>query len=518
MPAKTPAKRKPRVKKLQNNPVGSRAKRDGYDELLYRAERAPKKDELDFAFANPPRKKRARRKKRRGGAALCAILSIVILLSLGVIGMKLYRYQQFLDLRDAVNVNTFFEGVYVDNVHVGGMTLNQAKSHFYENVEPRHSQIVIGFSNGYTFTAADMGYSSDYIEALEKAFARQKSGNVSEIHERMTLYKTQPVYYPVSRRYYSDELIDEFVATAARATDRPPTAARVSGFNAQSFEMTFAEGTPGVLLDQAALRADTIAALNAGGGGVTVKTTPVAPTVTVADISGGYGLRASAITNASSSNSNRLNNISLALSAINGVAIAPGDTFSFNETVGQRTTARGYKMAGAYSDGELTEQVGGGICQVSTTLFNAAAKGDLKITERHAHSLPVSYVDKGKDATVNWGSQDLRITNNTPDTIYIAAQLTNDKRVKIAVFGKLIDNGEYITIEAEVTETIDFQTVYQVNAFLSPGAVNQLQVGRMGYKAVAYKIRWTASGERIEKDVLCRSTYNKRDAIIEHAP
>jgi uncharacterized protein YabE (DUF348 family) len=95
------------------------------------------------------------------------------------------------------------------------------------------------------------------------------------------------------------------------------------------------------------------------------------------------------------------------------------------------------------------------------------------------------------------------------------AVVSSDKRVKIGIFGKTLADGISITVEAEVTDTFGFDTTYQVNAFLQPGATNVLQAGRTGYKAVAYKVTWSKDGALLSKDVLCTSTYAKRDAIIE---
>ena len=292
--------------------------------------------------------------------------------------------------------------------------------------------------------------------------------------------------------------------------------AGVSGFDTDSLAFTFTQGTPGRTLDQEKLASDIKSALEAGGGEVALSIAETAPQVATEDIQAQYGLRAYAVTDASSSKKNRLSNIQLALSSINGLCLQPGEEFSFNEVVGKRTAERGYKVATAYSAGEVTEELGGGICQVSTTLFNAVVKSDLEITERHNHSIPVSYVDKGKDATVSWGAQDFKFKNNTDAPVYIVALLSEDKKVRIGVFGKVLEDGMYITVESEVTHRDKHQTTYQYNAFLSPGTQSELQSGRDGYSAVAYKLYWTKDGDLIKKETLCKSEYRRRDAIIEY--
>lgn len=116
-------------------------------------------------------------------------------------------------------------------------------------------------------------------------------------------------------------------------------------------------------------------------------------------------------TSYSTKQTNRCTNIRLSATAINGTVLSPGETFSFNTVVGQRTTARGYKEAHVFLDGQVTEGVGGGICQVSSTLFNAAMLADMQIMTRVNHGLPVSYVPAGRDATVSWGGPEFKFKN-----------------------------------------------------------------------------------------------------------
>jgi vancomycin resistance protein YoaR len=106
--------------------------------------------------------------------------------------------------------------------------------------------------------------------------------------------------------------------------------------------------------------------------------------------------------------SNRKSNVALAASAINGKILNPGETFSYNETVGERTVEKGYKSAGAYVNGEVVEEIGGGICQVSSTLYNCVLYADLEVVERSNHMFIVTYLPLGNDATVNWGTVDFK--------------------------------------------------------------------------------------------------------------
>lgn len=132
-------------------------------------------------------------------------------------------------------------------------------------------------------------------------------------------------------------------------------------------------------------------------------------------IVGGY------YTTITNSSANRINNITLSCSSINGRVLTPGQVFSFNGVVGQRTTQRGYKVAPVYSGNKVVTGVGGGICQTSTTLYNAACDSGMQVLERHHHTLPVHYIASGRDATVSWGTADFKFRNNKDYPVKILA-------------------------------------------------------------------------------------------------
>lgn len=123
---------------------------------------------------------------------------------------------------------------------------------------------------------------------------------------------------------------------------------------------------------------------------------------------------------------NRLHNISLATDAINGMQLASGETFSFNTVVGERTAEKGYREAIVFIEHEKKPGIGGGVCQISTTLYNAALSAGLEIVEHHTHSVEVDYIEKGKDATVNYPDLDLKIRNNSGKTLRIDLVLSDE--------------------------------------------------------------------------------------------
>ncbi len=150
----------------------------------------------------------------------------------------------------------------------------------------------------------------------------------------------------------------------------------------------------------------------------------------------------------------RNKNVSLAADAVNGTVVLPGEEFSYNETVGQRTRAKGYGEAGAYFNGAVVQEVGGGVCQVSTTLYNAIFRAGIRSTERTSHTFAPSYVTPGLDATVSWGGPDYKFVNNSPYPVGLKAHYEN-RKIKVSVYGvPLLPEGVTWDLVANKTATL----------------------------------------------------------------
>ncbi len=482
------------------------------------------RDEFEFdAPARPKRpaqhKKKKRKKKRR--SPFSALTLLLLLLIGGIVGFGAWRvneYENFVQMKAVVARQTFYDGTTVEGVDVSAMTLTDALNHWDTQIEPAYRETAAVLNDGTRITAAQMGYASDYVQTLSSAWNAGRTGSLVERYKRVTAHMAEPRAYDVARSFYDEAVVRDYAAELAAQIDTEARDARLESFDVETQSFTYAREQVGRTLDQEKLVQDIQLALNAGGGNVQMEIAAIAPKLTAENVSSQYGLITTAVTNASSSSRNRLNNIALSLQIINGTCLEPGQTFSFNEVVGERTRDRGFKSAPAYSRGEVTEEVGGGVCQVSTTLFNAAVKSNMEIEERHNHSMTVSYVDPGKDAAVDWGNKDLKFTNNSDDNVYICCYLSEDERVHIAVYGKLLEDGKTITVEGKKTDTIDPETEYRVNFTLGSGETKLVQKGKKGYSATTYKIWWDAAGNEIEREQLCKSRYNASNEIVEYGP
>lgn len=215
---------------------------------------------------------------------------------------------------------------------------------------------------------------------------------------------------------------------------------------------------------------------------------------------------------------NRANNLQLACKAINGKILKPGETFSYNDTLGKRTVEKGYLGAGAYVGGETVTEIGGGICQVSSALYYCTLYADLEVVERYCHLYPSSYVPLGMDATVNWGSLDYKFKNNTNYPIKILAEASNDGRVKVWFMGT-DEKDYYVEMSYSVLKTHNWEEVIKDikpennDKGYKDGEV--ITTPYTGYDVNTYKSKYNKeTGELISTEFEDFSDYSKRDKVV----
>ena len=193
---------------------------------------------------------------------------------------------------------------------------------------------------------------------------------------------------------------------------------------------------------------------------------------------------------------------------INGTTVYPGEEFSTYETVSPFSTENGYYMAGSYLNGQVVDSLGGGICQVSTTLYNAVLLAELEVTERHNHSMIVTYVDPSADAAIAESSgKDFKFVNNTDAPIYIEGYTTDDKQIFFTIYGmETRDSSRQVSYESEVTSRTypDTEVIYTDPA--APIGSISVQSAHVGYKANLWKVV-TENGQEISREMVNSSSY-----------
>ena len=218
-----------------------------------------------------------------------------------------------------------------------------------------------------------------------------------------------------------------------------------------------------------------------------------------------------------SGSAGRIGNVKLSASSINGIVLNSGETFSYNQSVGQRTEARGYKPAPAYVKGETVDEVGGGICQTSSTLYLACLLSNLEITERYAHRYVPAYIAWGMDATVSWGGPDYKFTNNTLYPVKIVTKYEKGY-LTVQILGTNVD-GTYVKMSNEVLSKTPWETIYQEDPTMAPGSPDVVKVTPYtGYKVNSYQTIYDKDGKVIDSHFEASSNYKVRNKVILQAP
>lgn len=312
-----------------------------------------------------------------------------------------------------------------------------------------------------------------------------------------------------------DEKVKAEAAACGAKWDKKAKNGSIDKFDAASGKFVFAGEENGFAIDQDRLAADISQALKDKkfDAKITATGSDVAPKISAASAKEKYKTISSFTTN-TTANQNRNTNVRLAAEAINGTVIKPGQEFSFNGTVGQRTEAKGYKGAAAYNNGEVVQEIGGGVCQVSTTLYNAVFKAGLKISSRRSHTFEPSYVTPGRDATVSWDQPDFKFINNSSTAIGLRASYA-DQKVTVSVYGiPILEDG--ITWDLDSKKVEDLGTpnpTYEEDQTLQPGAEVTKSKGSAGSRWETYKIVYK-NGKEISRELDHKTTYKGHTPVV----
>ncbi len=212
------------------------------------------------------------------------------------------------------------------------------------------------------------------------------------------------------------------------------------------------------------------------------------------------------------SNVNRTTNLKLSAGKINGTVLLPGEVFSYNQVVGKRTIEAGYKDAAVFQGGKVVDGLGGGICQISSTLYDAVVLANLEIVERTNHGFVTSYLKSGRDATVVYGAIDFKFKNNRKYPIKIVSSVSNGI-AEFKIFGKKEEVEYDVEIVTKTISSIPFKVRYVNDPTLPVGKTKVLQGGSNGCKVEAYKVL-KLNGQTVSTTLLSRDTYNAMEKII----
>lgn len=431
--------------------------------------------------------------------------------------------------KDYLNQDVIFPGVFIDGVHVGGMTIEEARTAMTTQGSEHANVFSVNVAIGdktWVVDTSNVPSTRDLGNVLQQAYAIGRT-NTTSIHiSDQTPFKQrvetindlqQEGINLTTTTTYDKEAVWAIVNDISAYVTRDPIDAQILSFDYKTRSFTFTQDQPGVTIDKNQLYTLICAELDKGSKGVTVSVPPVITqaSITTESLSGGF-MMISAYTTDTTGDADRNTNIRLACEAINGTALMPGETFSFNQATGERTTAKGYRSAGAIAAGQSIEEVGGGICQVSSTLFNAVARANLEIVERSPHAWPSTYVDRGEDATVNWPNLDFKFKNNTSSPIFIITYF-KDRKMSAEIWGMTLGDGVTIDLVSETVRTIPapMEINYVLNPELPFGTSETTVKARTGYVVETYKV-WYKNGQEFKRELMHKSTYKAYQQVVEY--
>ena len=433
-------------------------------------------------------------------------------------------------MREYLDRDTFFDGLYLNDLDLSEYTLIEAYNLLSETEQAYRDQfgVQIRFEDQILIIddqTADVSINwqtiLDQLWILGREHDPQADdATIRSQYERVLNLKENPSYF-VSSFYFDENKVKELIRTFTDDLTIEPAGAVATGFDTRNNEFIVDEQRPGRSLNGEEILDQALALLSNESFGQTLelKAETVYRGLDAATIKNRTGFMSEARTYASAVNPGRDENIRLIAEITNGMVLQPGETFSFNGYIGRRTADRGFQAAGVIVGGVLVDQLGGGICQPNTTLFQAAAKAGLEIVERYPHSWPSTYTDVGIDATVSWSGPDFKFRNNT--NYPVAIKSWYDKpAVVYQIYGPMFEEG--VTVELDVkhhgyTPIPDPEIKETFNPDLNPGERVQLRQPYVGQRTTAYRV-FMKDGREIKREVVAESYYRPLQGLVEYGP
>ena len=415
--------------------------------------------------------------------------------------------------------NTYKDGIFVGDISLAGMTKEEAKvavDDYITSLKESHISFLLAEDNRVAVYAGDLGLAWANPQVLEEAIDLGKQGNIIEryktgmdlVHEN----KVYPIEISIDKAAITSVLEDK-----CRVYDRE---AKDYSLKRKDDAFVIEEGQDGYALNVEA-SADMIYQFLLGDWNrenaeialdieITKPKGSKEELAKVTDVLGSY------TTSYSTSGANRSGNVENGCRLIDGTLLYPGDEFSTYQTVSPFTQSNGYYMAGSYINGKVVDSLGGGICQVSTTLYNAVLLSELDVTERHNHSMIVNYVNPSADAAIaESAGKDFKFVNNTEYPIYIEGY-TQNKKITFKIYGvESRSENRTVSYESEVLQTIypDHENIYaDVNHPIGYVSVSSAHIG---YKAKLWKVV-KENGVEVSREEVNYSSYrvSPRSAVV----
>lgn len=444
--------------------------------------------------------------KQRFGPAFL-VLAVMFLIIAGYVWLS---YQTVRPAEDVI-----CNGVRIGSVDVSGMTKEEAQAAVNAYIVQAGTRRLEVTVNGETVSTplSSVDYSCSAEDSIEQALAQAKTGNPFVDYARIRELQENPLHYDL-KFTYSEKKLKQFVSGTCSEKCRKAKNAKIKMKNGT---LCYTEAREGVTVDVEETIRRIRAALSEQEGEETIcaeaSVIVEEPMVTKAVAQRCADKLGSFTTTFNAGNVSRTKNVANAARLINGSVVYPGETFSVHDTISPLTEENGYYEAASYNNGQVVDSVGGGVCQVSTTLYNAVLRAELEIVERSPHSMLVTYVSPSMDAAIAGDYKDFKFRNNTDVPIYIEGG-TYSGNIYFRVYGEETrSSGRTITFQSETIETIDpgeDKVTYDETLPKSYMAVTQ--EAHQGCRAVLWKI--VTEDGKTEKIQINSSTYKAEPRYV----
>lgn len=411
-----------------------------------------------------------------------------------------------------LNKDTFYEGIKINGIDVSGLnreeTLNLIKKRLRNNI--RDKKIKLNYENNYYYiNYEDIDVVYDYYEAIDKCYKIGRTGNLIDRLKDINKAKKQGFNYKMSLEHDKSKLFLE-ITKVYKYINVEPENATLKILNGK-YEISTEK--IGRKVNENKLEKNIEYAIRNNINSINIPVEIVKPAMTVKILEKINYKISRFSTTFNSYDYNRVNNIKLATNVINGKIILSGEIFSFNKATGVRSIEKGYKISKVINNGRYVPDIGGGVCQVSTTLYNAILYSDMEIIERHHHTIPSNYIVKGRDSAVSYDYLDLKFKNDTEYPMYIEGKIINNMIV-INIYSNrdLISNNT--VIETKIVEVVQPEIKVIVDKALQKGQEIIIQKSRIGYKVETYKVKYNSNVE-VDRVLISDDYYKPQNLIIK---
>jgi len=419
---------------------------------------------------------------------------------------------------DAADSKKIASGVYIGSVDVSGMTVDEASKAVESLVESQRNTeitLTVGEDKNIKIYGSDLGITWQNTDVAQEAYSLGHQGNVIQRYKALKDLEKGGSVFEIEYGF-DDEALNSIMDRCSSLFDQEKV-----NYSLKKTEDGFVvtDGQTGYVVDKDAsisvIKDFVQNNLSPDNSVITLSVKEDKPLGSAEELSKVSDVLGTFTTSYKSSGAARSANVANGCSLINGTTVYPGEEFSVLDTITPFTEANGYFPAGSYLNGLVVESVGGGICQVSTTLYNAVLLAELEVTERHNHSMIVTYVDPSADAAIaESGGKNFKFVNSTDYPIYIEGSTTSDKHITFTIYGvETRDAGREVSFESEVLET----TPASADQFVcdSSHALGYVgtQSAHLGYKAQLWKIV-TQNGNEVSREVINSSNYKMVPKIV----